>query len=45
MTVEEIIQDIIQSHAHGIFYREWRGGYEIDHNMMTEGFNVQLSVD
>lgn len=44
-TVEEIIHEIIQSHAHGIFYREWRAGYEIDSNMMTEGFNIQLTVD
>jgi len=45
MTVEEIIHEIVQSHAHGIYYREWRAGYEIDSNMMTEGFNIQLTVD
>lgn len=45
MTVEEIIHEIFQSHAHGVYYREWRAGYEIDSNMMTEGFNIQLTVD
>ena len=45
MTVEEIIQNILQSHADGITYREWNAGYEIDSNMSSEGFNIRLSVD
>jgi glycogen debranching enzyme len=45
MTIEEIVHEIFQTHAHGIFFREWRGGYEIDSNMATEGFNIHIQVD
>lgn len=45
MLVEEIIQNILQSHADGITYREWNAGYEIDSNMTSDGFSVHLSVD
>ena len=35
MLVEDIIQNIFQSHADGISYREWHSGYEIDSNMSS----------
>lgn len=45
MLVEEIIQNIFQSHADGISYREWNAGYEIDSNMSSDGFTIHMNVD
>lgn len=27
MVLEEIVHEIIQTHAHGVYYREWRAGF------------------
>lgn len=35
----------MQKHAEGILYREWRAGSDIDGNMQTEGFNIELKLD
>lgn len=43
--MEEVIQEIFQSHVHGICFREWNAGYEIDSNMDSEGFDINLDVD
>lgn len=45
MLLEEIVQEIFRSHAHGITFREWNAGYEIDTNMTSDGFNISLEVD
>jgi glycogen debranching enzyme len=43
MSIEDIIQNIIQSHANGIRYREWNAG--IDCSMKNVGFDIDLKVD
>ncbi len=43
--LEEVVHSIFQSHAHGISFREWNSGYEIDSQMRSEGFNIALTVD
>lgn len=45
LSLEEIIQDILQKHATGIKFREWGAGEELDPNMKYDGFNIQLSLD
>lgn len=45
MSISDIIQDIFQSHAKGIKYREWNAGSKIDGQMQYEGFNVELHLD
>ena len=39
------MHDIFQSHAFGIYFREWNAGYEIDSNMTSDGFNISIEVD
>jgi glycogen debranching enzyme len=45
MLLEEIVHEIFQAHARGISFREWNSGYEIDTNMQSDGFNINLEVD
>lgn len=45
MLLEEIVQNIFQSHADGISYREWNAGIQIDSNMSSDGFTINLRVD
>jgi glycogen debranching enzyme len=45
MKMCDIIQNIIESHARGIEFREWRAGKEIDEHMRDEGFNVKIYLD
>lgn len=45
MLLEDIIQEIFQSHANGIHYREWNAGYEIDSNMTSDGFVISMEID
>lgn len=45
MTLADVVQDIFQSHAKGIKYREWNAGPKIDGQMQYEGFNVELHLD
>jgi len=35
----------MQYHAKGIRFREWNAGYEIDSNMTSDGFNIELKLD
>ena len=44
-TVEEIIQEVLQRHASGISYREYNAGPNLDMQMKSEGFDVQVKVD
>ena len=43
--LQDIVYSIFSEHARGIKFREWRAGWEIDSNMDTEGFNIQLKLD
>jgi len=45
MSIENIIQNIFQSHANGINFREWNAGKEIDNLMLNEGFNIKINLD
>ena len=36
------MQTILQSHAKGISFREWRAGKQIDEQMKDEGFNIKI---
>ena len=38
----EVMQTILQSHAKGISFREWRAGKQIDEQMKDEGFNIKI---
>jgi glycogen debranching enzyme len=41
----EVMQEIVQAHAHGIKFREWNAGPKIDQEMRDEGFNVNIWLD
>ena len=45
MRLQDIVQNIFESHAYGIQFREWRAGSEIDRQMQSEGFNINLKMD
>lgn len=45
LTLEDIIQEILQKHALGIQYREWNAGTQIDAHMRDEGFNIKIALD
>lgn len=40
----EILQNIMQSHASGINFREWNAGSRIDSHMRDEGFNIKIKL-
>ena len=42
MTVAECMQEILESHANGIHFREWNAGPQIDSVMTSEGFNIDI---
>ncbi|KAI0792141.1 glycoside hydrolase family 13 protein [Abortiporus biennis] len=44
-TIAEIIQEILQRHAEGITFREYNAGPNLDMQMMSEGFNIDIKVD
>ncbi|GAM23279.1 hypothetical protein SAMD00019534_064540 [Acytostelium subglobosum LB1] len=44
-SIEDIIQEIVQSHAKGINFREPFAGRDIDDKMKDEGFNINISVN
>ena len=45
MKISDIIYHILQSHASGINFREWRAGKQIDDHMKEEGFNIKIYLD
>ena len=45
LTISDIIQKIMTSHANGILFREWNAGTKIDEHMKEEGFNVKIRFD
>lgn len=44
-TVAEIIQEILQRHASGISFREHNAGPNLDMQMSSEGFQIEVKVD
>nr|AOE43285.1 glycogen debranching enzyme/amylo-alpha-1,6-glucosidase [Synstelium polycarpum] len=44
-TIADILQEIMQSHATGIKFREPNAGREIDDKMKDEGFNIDIKLD
>ena len=42
MKLAEIVHEILQRHANGITFREWRAGKQIDEQMTDEGFNIKI---
>ena len=42
MKLAEIVHEILQKHARGISFREWRAGKQIDEQMTDEGFNIKI---
>jgi glycogen debranching enzyme len=45
MTMAEIMQEIMERHAHGIHFREHNAGINLDYQMKDEGFNIDIDVD
>lgn len=44
-SLAEIVQEILQRHADGIHFREYNAGPNLDMQMKSEGFNVNIQVD
>lgn len=44
-TIKEIIQEIFQRHAVGISFREHNAGPQLDMQMKSEGFQIDIRVD
>ena len=45
MKLADIVHEILQKHAKGINFREWRAGKEIDEQMTDEGFNIKIYLN
>ena len=45
MKLAEITHEILQKHAKGISFREWRAGNQIDEQMTDEGFNIKIYLN
>lgn len=43
-TIADLIQEILERHAHGIHFREWNAGPNLDHAMRDEGFNMTINT-
>lgn len=43
--LKEIVQDILESHAKGIEFKEWNAGPALDSVMRDEGFNIRIRLD
>lgn len=44
-SLAEIVQEIIQRHVDGIYFREYNAGPQLDMQMKDEGFNIDIQVD
>lgn len=45
VTIAEIVQNIMESHANGINFVEWNEGTKIDEHMTHEGFRIKITMD
>ena len=45
MKLSDIVHEILQKHAQGINFREWRAGKQIDEQMTDEGFNIKIYLN
>ncbi|CAL5865952.1 uncharacterized protein PFLUO_LOCUS159 [Penicillium psychrofluorescens] len=44
-TLLECIQEVFQRHAHGMSFREYNAGPDLDVQMKSEGFQIDIKVD
>ncbi|KAJ5290665.1 uncharacterized protein N7443_010918 [Penicillium atrosanguineum] len=44
-TVLEVIQEVFQRHAQGMSFREYNAGPDLDVQMKSEGFQIDIKVD
>ena len=44
-TIAEVIQEALQRHATGLSFREANSGVNLDMQMKSEGFNIEIHVD
>ncbi|EGC49156.1 glycogen debranching enzyme [Histoplasma capsulatum var. duboisii H88] len=44
-TIAEIIQEVFQRHASGLSFREYNAGPDLDRQMNSEGFQIDVHVD
>lgn len=44
-TVVDVIQEVFQRHAHGLSFREYNAGSDLDVQMQPEGFQIDINVD
>ncbi|KAL4802787.1 hypothetical protein BDV18DRAFT_146576 [Aspergillus unguis] len=44
-TIVDVIQEVFQSHARGLSFREYNAGPDLDVQMKSEGFQIQVNVD
>lgn len=44
-TISEIIQEVFQRHAQGMSFREYNAGPDLDVQMKSEGFDIDIKVD
>lgn len=44
-TVEEIVLEVFQRHAEGMSFREYNAGPDLDMQMKSEGFQIDIKVD
>ncbi|PYH49928.1 glycogen debranching enzyme [Aspergillus saccharolyticus JOP 1030-1] len=44
-TISEVIQEVFQRHAQGLSFREYNAGPNLDMQMKSEGFDINVQVD
>lgn len=44
-TVVDVIQEVFQRHAQGLSFREYNAGPDLDVQMKSEGFQIDINVD
>ncbi|KAL4866071.1 hypothetical protein BDV12DRAFT_173429 [Aspergillus spectabilis] len=44
-TIVDVIQEVFQRHAHGLSFREYNAGPDLDMQMKPEGFQIDINVD
>nr|POE51750.1 glycogen debranching enzyme [Quercus suber] len=44
-SVEDVIHECLQRHASGLHFREYNAGPNLDSQMKSEGFNIDIDVD